>query len=185
MYVCACLFLRIYFEYVLLSGFKQPEDWYKVHNQDFRAFGAHPLLQLYNQSIYKVVSSVYEEHNWVPWRFHKVPNNHWKNPKNQRAYLDWFSTQPVFPTATTTSLAPPYSLAPSSAARKFTEKAKEISTLCSTDSFEERWHTISTQQLQTNGYVVGHHCYTCHHSGKEGSQRCQKNVTNNDSRREQ
>ena len=40
-------------------------------------------------SVYKLVSSVYPEYEWLPWRFHKTPANYWTDVKNQRKFMDW------------------------------------------------------------------------------------------------
>jgi hypothetical protein len=36
---------------------------------------------------------VYPEHEWLPWRFSKVPNGFWDDIKNQRDFLDWAGKQ--------------------------------------------------------------------------------------------
>jgi hypothetical protein len=78
------------------------EDWYKVTNkvkkqitrylseQDLIELGgSHILVKLYEGSCYRLLSTVYPEHEWLPWRFETTPRNFWNEPINCRSFLDW------------------------------------------------------------------------------------------------
>jgi hypothetical protein len=60
----------------------------KVTVKDFRDIGAR-LVSKYNGSMYKLMSSVYPEYEWLPWRFVKSPHNFFVDNKNKRDFLDW------------------------------------------------------------------------------------------------
>jgi hypothetical protein len=40
-----------------------------------------------------MLSSVYPDYNWLPWKFTLVPKNFWGDLKNQRKFLDWVAIQ--------------------------------------------------------------------------------------------
>ena len=47
------------------------------------------LLLAENTSLYNVISSVYPEYEWLPWRFEKVPKHYWDSLENQRKFIEW------------------------------------------------------------------------------------------------
>ena len=42
-----------------------------------------------SNSLIKVLSSVYPEYTWLPWKFTLAPKHFWSEPKNQRWFLEW------------------------------------------------------------------------------------------------
>lgn len=40
-----------------------------------------------------MLSTVYSEFEWLPWKFKLCPKNFWDNTTNQRKYLDWVAVQ--------------------------------------------------------------------------------------------
>lgn len=40
-----------------------------------------------------MLSTVYPEHNWLPWKFERANVGLWNDVKNQRKFLDWVSPQ--------------------------------------------------------------------------------------------
>ncbi len=46
-----------------------------------------------NSHLCDVLSVIYPEYEWLPWRFSYVPKGFWSDLKNQRKYLDWVATQ--------------------------------------------------------------------------------------------
>jgi hypothetical protein len=40
-----------------------------------------------------LLSGVYPEFDWLPWKFEKTPKNFWVDMKNQRKFLDWAGKQ--------------------------------------------------------------------------------------------
>lgn len=71
-------------------GLQSKEHWYLVTNKDFIKHGGGALLRIqYEGSIYKLLSTVYSEVEWIPWKFSHVPRGFWNDINNQRKYLDW------------------------------------------------------------------------------------------------
>lgn len=46
------------------------EAWYKVRTSDFKKHGGVGLLKLYGESPRAVITSLFPEHPWQPWRFY-------------------------------------------------------------------------------------------------------------------
>ena len=36
---------------------------------------------------------VYNEYNWLPWRFSSAPNGYWSDHSNQKLYINWLAEQ--------------------------------------------------------------------------------------------
>lgn len=47
------------------------------------------LLKLYNGSISTLLCNIYNEYEWLPWKFSSAPKNYWLDRKNQRKFMDW------------------------------------------------------------------------------------------------
>ena len=47
------------------------------------------MLEKYNFSPSQLISSVYSEFDWLPWRFYRCPNYYWEDLNNQRKFVDW------------------------------------------------------------------------------------------------
>lgn len=48
--------------------------------------GGRRLLDQHSASMYKVLSSVYPEYEWIPWKFHRIASNEWQN--SGREFMD-------------------------------------------------------------------------------------------------
>ncbi len=48
---------------------------------------------MYNNSPSLLISTVYSEYKWLPWRFSHVPKGYWEDMKNQRNFMDWVGKQ--------------------------------------------------------------------------------------------
>ena len=46
------------------------------------------LWKKYNSPL-TMLSNVYPEYEWLPWKFTKCPNFYWEDVNNQRKFLDW------------------------------------------------------------------------------------------------
>ncbi len=57
--------------------------------KDFTNIGGSGLLKHYKNSVVLLISSIYPEYEWLPWRFSHVPNGYWDDMKNQRNFMDW------------------------------------------------------------------------------------------------
>ncbi len=47
------------------------------------------LHLMYNNSPPLLVSTVYSEYKWLPWKFTHIPNNYWSDLNNQKLFLEW------------------------------------------------------------------------------------------------
>jgi hypothetical protein len=47
------------------------------------------LLDKYKGSPLLLLSSVYPEYGWLPWKFASLPRKFWGDVKNQRKFIDW------------------------------------------------------------------------------------------------
>ncbi len=48
---------------------------------------------IYNNSPSLLISTVYSEYKWLPWKFQHVPNGYWEDMKNQKKFMDWVGKQ--------------------------------------------------------------------------------------------
>jgi hypothetical protein len=69
------------------------EDWYRVTIQDITTHGGNTLLYNYNYSIYKLLTRVFPEYSWLPWRFSSIPKGYWKDKSSHQVYLDWLGNK--------------------------------------------------------------------------------------------
>jgi hypothetical protein len=81
-------------------------DWYKLTakvfdcvlflahmSQSFGDVGSTLLQNKYNGSLALMLSTLYPEYDWLPWKFSKSPLNFWEDVKNQRKFMDWAGKQ--------------------------------------------------------------------------------------------
>ena len=47
------------------------------------------MLFTYSMSMFKLLTSIYTEYEWLPWRFSRAPPGFWSDPLNQRKFMDW------------------------------------------------------------------------------------------------
>jgi hypothetical protein len=40
-----------------------------------------------------MLSAVYPEYNWLPWKFDRLPRNFWNEIANHRKFLDWAANE--------------------------------------------------------------------------------------------
>lgn len=70
------------------------EDWYKVHTRQVLKAGAMSVLpRYYNHSLLKALRTLYPDHEWLEWRFPRVPAGFWDTLVNQRKYMDWVAKE--------------------------------------------------------------------------------------------
>lgn len=69
----------------------KPEQWYAVTKSDFKTHFGGGLLLFYNNSPYQLLSTIYSDTEWLPWKFAKTPKGYWADKTNQRAYLEWLA----------------------------------------------------------------------------------------------
>jgi hypothetical protein len=81
---------------------KEMSDWYKISVQvkaisylfprivkEMAKHGCTSLLIKYNHSPYKVLTSVYNQYDWLPWKFGRCPRSYFEDVNNVRKFLDW------------------------------------------------------------------------------------------------
>jgi hypothetical protein len=76
----------------ITSDFKYPEDFYKLSANEISRRGGGELLKQYSHP-HELLSSVYPEHEWLPWKFEQIPLSYWDNVNNQRKFMDWAGKQ--------------------------------------------------------------------------------------------
>jgi len=64
------------------------EKWYQVTKQQVIEEGGGGLLAKYQNSISRLLQSVFPEMLWDPARFAKAPNKHWSSPAHQKQFLE-------------------------------------------------------------------------------------------------
>ena len=85
---------------------KEMSDWYKVSTQvyymffylliefqDFQKLCKGLFANNYSSSPYKLLSSVFPEYDWLPWKFSRVPKGFWPELANQRKFVEWAAKQ--------------------------------------------------------------------------------------------
>ncbi len=73
-------------------GYRTLEDWYNVTTDDFKQNrGSGALLHCWNSSAIGAVKETFPDYDWKEWLFTCCPRAFWKDPKNHRRYMDWFS----------------------------------------------------------------------------------------------
>jgi very-short-patch-repair endonuclease len=66
------------------------EDKYKLSNKDFEDnYGISLLAGYYNSSPSLILSTLYPEVKWIPWKFKQVPKDFWNNTNNHKLYIEW------------------------------------------------------------------------------------------------
>jgi hypothetical protein len=61
--------------------------------KDLLRVGCGSILNKYNSSLYLLVSSIYSEYEWLPWKFTLAPINYWNSINNHKRFIDWASKQ--------------------------------------------------------------------------------------------
>jgi hypothetical protein len=51
--------------------------------------GGSGLMRMYNYSPSAMVTSLYPEYEWLPWKFSGTPRNYWEDVNNIKKYMDW------------------------------------------------------------------------------------------------
>lgn len=66
-------------------------DWYKISKEDlFRFEGASKILRLYSNSMFRLLTTVFPQYGWLPWKFPKS-KLFWQDPNNWKHFLDHIS----------------------------------------------------------------------------------------------
>lgn len=79
-------------------GIQTWEDWYSIttsvffpfflfflrDTQQLQQLGAHSLIDYYNHSISKAITSIFPQYDWKLWKFQMVPKHYWNNISHGR-----------------------------------------------------------------------------------------------------
>lgn len=65
---------------------KSLDDYYSIKHDHF---GGHQLLDLYDGSPFKLLSTIYADHQWVVWKLDRLPRSWWSDPQHQLEYMEW------------------------------------------------------------------------------------------------
>jgi len=74
-------------------GFTHLEDWYPVTLKHFTANRGTGLLHRFSDSPMAALKDYRPDHEWLEWRFRKVPGRFWQQRINRRRYLKWLGQQ--------------------------------------------------------------------------------------------
>lgn len=77
------------------------EDWYGVSNKvnigvsfvltikKLIDLGGCTILNQNDGSLFKLLSVIYPETEWLPWKFDNAPRNYWNDITNQKRFMNW------------------------------------------------------------------------------------------------
>ena len=83
-------FYRAYLQWVAQDmNIHSPEGWYKVKNLDIKKRHGSSLLNRYNSSIFKMLSTIFPDQKFQPFLFDKVPQHYWENSENHKMYQEY------------------------------------------------------------------------------------------------
>jgi len=77
---------------------KDMSSWYSVSLQTFsdQKLPYSFITHKYGGSLQRALSTIYPNHNWIPWLFSKSPKRFWEDRMNWRRYLEWFADRVGF-----------------------------------------------------------------------------------------
>ncbi|EFA83458.1 hypothetical protein PPL_03606 [Heterostelium album PN500] len=70
---------------------REYERWYTVGKSHFIKYRGRGLLSVYGDSVYLLLSSLYPEFEWLPWKFDNTPKRFWSDRDNQIRYIKWLA----------------------------------------------------------------------------------------------
>lgn len=59
----------------------------------YKVGGGGLLAQIHNNSPSQLLSTVYQDYNWQPWNFEKIPSNFWEKDDNKKMFIEWAGKQ--------------------------------------------------------------------------------------------
>ena len=66
------------------------EDWYKINYKDFiNNYGTGLLSNYYKNSPILILKTLFNQYEWLEWKFKYISKKFWKNKNNQKKYLQW------------------------------------------------------------------------------------------------
>jgi hypothetical protein len=75
-------------------GVHHRDQWYQIDSTKIKPLDTERIVQKkFRSSVPLALMSVYDDHQWKPWLFHRMPRGMWNDPAVQKQYFDWLSTQ--------------------------------------------------------------------------------------------
>jgi len=67
---------------------------YSITPEDFsNNFGSHLISNIYGNTPYKLLSTLYPDKDWLPWLFRRTPENIWDDPQTRLKFLKWLGDE--------------------------------------------------------------------------------------------
>ena len=67
-------------------------DWYNIYKEDVKKVkGGEGLLRIFNDSLFKLLNSIYPEHVWLPWKF--VHSKEFSNIENLKPFMEYVAKE--------------------------------------------------------------------------------------------
>ncbi|MGA2620744.1 MAG: hypothetical protein ABSF26_24230 [Thermoguttaceae bacterium] len=74
-------------------GYRQPDDWYRVTQDDFLRNAGNGLVKKYGSSPSAAVMDLIPSGEWHEWEFKQVPKRFWAAPENRQRYFRWLGRE--------------------------------------------------------------------------------------------
>ena len=55
--------------------------------------GGAGILNKYDDSMLKLLTSIFPEHIWLPWKFKRISNGFWNNHDSKKQFMQWVSKE--------------------------------------------------------------------------------------------
>jgi hypothetical protein len=62
-------------------------------SKDLLQLDGRGILKKYNESPHLLISSIFSDYEWLPWKFQQVPHAFWEDVNNQRKFVNWVSKE--------------------------------------------------------------------------------------------
>lgn len=65
------------------------EDWYHLTQTDVIKYGGTGLMAKYRNNISLMLSVIYPDHEWLPWKFSALPKKFFKSTTNLKQFFKY------------------------------------------------------------------------------------------------
>lgn len=65
------------------------DSWYRIPTQRLCDLGGEPLMKKHSYSMHRAMSTVYPDHEWLPWLFVPISSGLWNSAQVQRRFISW------------------------------------------------------------------------------------------------
>eukprot|EP01118_Nematostelium_gracile_P011139 TRINITY_DN3913_c0_g5_i2.p1 TRINITY_DN3913_c0_g5~~TRINITY_DN3913_c0_g5_i2.p1 ORF type:complete len:268 (-),score=55.70 TRINITY_DN3913_c0_g5_i2:3-806(-) len=85
---------RIFFETLASHlGFKEREEWYSITKHQVKKHGGEGILKMFNGSVKTALEKIYDDHDWLPWKFEHAPAGTWDTISSQRDFMFYLAKE--------------------------------------------------------------------------------------------